>query len=63
MTKEEILMIRTALRSHGEKVLAGASSRKWTGPQFREIKKDIREEARTYLRLADQPDEFFSGQS
>jgi hypothetical protein len=59
MTPEEITMIRTALRSHGEKVLAGASSKKWTGPQFRKIKEDIREEARVFLRLADQPDEHF----
>lgn len=59
MTPEEITLIRTALRSHGEKIITESGSRKWAGKQFRKDREEMREDARMYLRLADQPDEYF----
>lgn len=59
MTKEETEMIRTALRNHGEKLLKDARSRTWTGPQWREMRRQLRDAARPWFRLADMPDEYF----
>lgn len=59
MTKEETEMIRKGLRSYGEALLKLARSRKYAGPSFRETRKQFRDAARPWFRLADQPDEYF----